>query len=172
MKTAKEVKEEIVSQYDENPKDWSVCAGRDVGGHYDLVVAHGSKAWILKEEQINPFKFVGFGVKTSRRNLEPLIKDAPNTFGIRSVSEKQMRELADALEKKESVKDILTKIMKSTPVKSNEIKGPMIVQGPVIHSFRPTNYISEGQRKLDYRLRTELENLLNRKYPQVLRPYI
>ena len=120
MRTAKDVKKEIVRQYDKNPKDWRLHVGRDVRGHYDLAVAHGSTAWIIKEEQINPFKFVGFGAKTSRQNLEPLIEDIPNIFGIRSVSEKRMSELADALERKESVKDILTKIMKSNPVKSHE----------------------------------------------------
>jgi hypothetical protein len=172
MRTAKDVKKEIVRQYDKNPKDWRLHVGRDVRGHYDLAVAHGSTAWIIKEEQINPFKFVGFGAKTSRQNLEPLIEDIPNIFGIRSVSEKRMSELANALERKESVKDILAKIMKSNPVKSHEIKGPMVFQGPISYSAKPIHSISEGQRRLDSKLRIELENLLNRKHPQVLRPYI
>jgi len=172
LKEAKDVKKEIVRQYDENPKDWCVHAGRDVRGYYDLVVAHGTTAWIIKEEQINPMKFVGFGAKTKRQNLEPLIEGIPNTFGIRSVSEKCMSELADALEGKKSVKDILTKIINSNPVKSHEVDGPLVFQGPISYSSKSIPSISEGQRRLDFKLRTELESLLNRKYPQVLRPYI
>ena len=172
MKAAKDVKKEIVRQYDENPKDWSVHFGRDMKGHYDLVVAHGSTAWIIKEEQINPFKFVGFGVKASRSELEPFIEGIPNTFGVRSPSEEQMRELAEALERRESVKDLLNKIIGSKPIRTHEINSPLVVQGPISYSAKPINAISGEQRRLDYKLRIELEKMLNRRYPQVLRPYI
>ncbi len=172
MKEARDVKKEIVKKYDANPRDWRMHVGRDIKGHYDLIVAHGSTAWIIKEEQINPFKFVGYGSKVNRQILEPFIENLPNNFGIRSTSNKQMRELADALERKQSIKDILTKIINSNPISSHEIKGPLIFQGPISYSPKPVTTISEKQKKLDYQLRKELENLLNKKYPQVTRPYI
>ena len=101
-----------------------------------------------------------------------MLKENPNSFGIRSVSEKQMDKLTHALKNKESVKDILSKIMSSTPIRPNEIQGPLVFQGPIMYSSKPMSSISEQQRKLDIKLRKELENLVNRRYSQVYNPYM
>jgi hypothetical protein len=172
MKSANDVKKEIVTRYDKDPKNWQMYVGRDRRGHYDLLVTHNSDAWVIKEEQINPSKFVGFGVKTRREKLDLMLKENPNSFGIRSVSGKQIDKLTHALKNKESVKDILSKIMSSTPIRPQEIQGPLVFQGPIMYSSKPMSSISEQQRKLDIKLRKELENLVNRRYSQVYNPYM
>jgi hypothetical protein len=172
MKSANDVKKEIVTRYDKDPKNWQMYVGRDRRGHYDLLVTHNSDAWVIKEEQINPSKFVGFGVKTRREKLDLMLKENPNSFGIRSVSGQQIDKLTHALKNKESVKDILSKIMSSTPIRPQEIQGPLVFQGPIMYSSKPMSSISEQQRKLDIKLRKELENLVNRRYSQVYNPYM
>lgn len=172
MEPAEDVKKEILKRYDSNPSGWRVLVGRDRRGHFDLVISHDSDMWLIKEEQINPFRSVGFGVRDKVVSFETIERISPYTFGLRPLSERQMVKVASALRSNESPSKLLARVLRTEPVASTEITSPGVLQGPVIHSARGIELISERQAELDRELRLELERLLTRKYPQTIAPYM
>ena len=172
MEPAEDIKKEILKRYDSNPSGWRVFVGRDRRGHFDLVISHDSDMWLIKEEQINPFRSVGFGVRDKVVGFETIERISPYTFGLRPLSERQMMKVALALRSNESPSKFLARVLRTEPVASTEITSPGVLQGPVIHSARGIELISERQAELDRELRLELERLLTRKYPQTITPYI
>jgi len=172
VEPAEDVKKEILKRYDSNPSGWRVFVGRDRRGHFDLIVSHDSDMWLIKEEQINPFLSVGFGVRDKVVKFEAIEKISPYTFGLRPLSERQMMKVALALRSNESPSKLLARALMADPVASTEIRSPGILQGPVIHSAKGIELISERQAELDRELRLELERLLMRKYPQTIATYV
>lgn len=172
MKPAEDIKKEVLKRYDSNPSGWRVLVGRDRRGYTDLVISHDSDIWLIKEELINPFHSVGFGVRDKIVSLEAFEKTAPYTFGLRPLSERQMRNVVLALRSGRSPSKLLAKILRTDPIASTEIASPGILQGPVIHSAKGIELISEKQAELDRQLRLELERLLMRKYPQTIATYV
>ncbi len=172
MEPAEDIKKEILKRYDSNPSGWRVFVGRDRRGHFDLVISHDSDMWLIKEEQINPFRSVGFGVRDKVVSFETIERISPYTFGLRPLSERQMMKVALALRSNESPSKFLARVLRTEPVASTEITSPGVLQGPVIHSARGIELISERQAELDRELRLELERLLTRKYPQTIAPYM
>jgi len=172
MEPAEDIKKEILKRYDSNPSGWRVFVGRDRRGHFDLVISHDSDMWLIKEEQINPFRSVGFGVRDKVVGFETIERISPYTFGLRPLSERQMMKVALALRSNESPSKFLARVLRTEPVASTEITSPGVLQGPVIHSARGIELISERQAELDRELRLELERLLTRKYPQTIAPYM
>jgi len=172
VETSDEVKKEILKRYDSNPAGWRLFVGRDGRGHYDLIVSHGSDIWLMKEEQINPFHSVGFGIRDKVANFETIERISPYTFGLRPLSEEQMMRVALALRSGESPSKLLARVLRTDPVASSEITSPGILQGPIIHSAKGIELISERQAEFDRMLRRELERLLMRKYPQTIATYV
>jgi len=171
LEPAEEIKKQILKRYDSSPSGWRVFVGRDKRGHYDLIVSQDSDVWFVKEEQINPFRSVGFGMRTKAANLETIEKLSPATFGLRPLAESQMTKVALALRSGGDL-GFLSEYLKTDPVASTEIASPGILQGPVIHSSGGIELISERQAELDRQLRQELERLLVRRYPQTIATYI
>jgi len=172
MEPAEDIKKEILKRYDSNPSGWRVLVGRDRRGYFDLIVSHDSDMWLIKEEQINPFHSVGFGIRDKAVSFETIERISPYTFGLRPLSERQMTKVALALRSGESPSRLLARVLRTDPVASTEITSPGILQGPVIHSARGIGLISERQAELDRELRRELERLLMRKYPQTIATYV
>ena len=63
LKSAKDTKKEIMLNYNRDPQDWHIMVGKDNYGHTDTLITHSNELWILKEEIINPYKSLGFGIK-------------------------------------------------------------------------------------------------------------
>ena len=171
VKSSERVRREIIKSYDNDPEDWRVLVGRDTGRHLSVLISHGEELWIVKEEQINPYKSVGYGAKTYQ-DAELLKNISPYTFGFRPLTRSQIEELTSALEKKKSINEILADLMARKPVSFKDVVSPMVLQGPVIHSPKPIDYISDKHRQLDLKLKLELERLLHRRYPQTVLPYL
>jgi len=169
---ADKIKRQVSEQYDADPTDWHVIVGKDRRGHQDLLIIHGSDLWFVKEEQINPFQSVGYGVRTRFGKDEIVRKMSPYTFGLRSLSHGQAVEVLKAMNGMQNMEKIVVEIMKMSPVSSGMITGPMVVQGPVVQSIKPVALISKKQEDLELKLRNELEKLLARKYPQTIVPYV
>lgn len=142
---------------------------RDLRGHYDLIFTKGSNIWFVKEEFVNPYKSVGLGAK--QRIGRKIDVENPFEFGLRPLSEEQMRALIDVLQRGSDLGKISKIIEDIEPISARKVDTPYALQGPVIRVDRHTGLISEKQRELDQRLRTELEKLLSKKYPHLLRSY-
>ena len=171
MEPAEEIKKQILKRYDSNPSGWRVLVGRDRRGYYDLIVSHGSDIWLMKEEQINPLHSVGFGLRDKVTSLDAIEKLSPVTFGLRPLSDTQMTRIADTLKSGRGLSKVLSQFLKAEPISSSEVTSPAILQGPVVHAPRGIGLISERQAELDRELRSELEKLLMRKYPQTIAMY-
>jgi hypothetical protein len=84
-----------------------------------------------------------------------------------------MKELAGSIDDRETVADIMSKLLRTKPVPTNEaMKSQVILQGPVMQSFGQLDLISESQKTLDRRLGYQLEKLIMIRYRQTVTPYI
>jgi hypothetical protein len=171
MMSAEEVRKEWVRRYNANPEGWRVLAGRDSRGYYDLVVLHGSELWLVKEYPLSPYDSVGFGVRERIDESEVLRRiRSTHPFGFRPLNYMQIEEMANAFRNEESVDRIVRGVMETKPVSLQNITSPVVMQGPIMHSSAPI--LSERQRELDQKLRSELESMLQRRHPHLLRQFI
>ena len=172
MMPVDKVKKDIMKRYDRNPSDWHVLVGRDHKGYFDVIVIHDADAWLIKEQPINPLQSVGFGVKDSLLDQKVARRITSHTYGLRPLSEHDVKKVAKAVETGHSLSQIINRVLSTDPVASNELQSPMALQGPIIHSPRSIEQISENQAELDRKLRIELERLLFRRYSQTIAPYL
>lgn len=169
MKSSYAAVEEILRRYERSPKGWRVMVSRDRAGHRDVIVTHGTHVWLIKEHEINPFKSVGFaaemkGVKEEDTSLPD--------FGLRPIPDDMLAEGLEAEGDPSSFLRILKEVLKQEPVSLSQAAGLPVLQGPVVYSPRPLDLISRRSRELDVKLRSELERMLMRKYPQTIVPYM
>jgi hypothetical protein len=166
------VKREVMRRYDESTEGWQVRIGKDRKGYLDLLISHGTELWQIKEFQVNPYKVVGYGASTLAS--QPLLPDtSPYQFGFRPLTESRMKELAGSMDDPRTVVDIMSELLRTKPVSTDEaLRSGAILQGPIMQSPRQVNLISESQTQLDRRLSHQLDRLVMRRYRQTLTPYI
>jgi hypothetical protein len=166
------VKREVMRRYDESPEGWQVRVGKDPKGYLDLLISHGSELWQIKEFQVNPYKVVGYGASTLAS--QPLLANtSPYEFGLRPLTESRMKELAGSMDDPRTVVDIMSELLRTKPVSTDEaMRSQAILQGPIMQSSRQVDLISESQTQLDRRLSDQLERLVMRRYRHTLTPYI
>ena len=169
--SAEKLKKEIAKSYDSNPLGWSVLVGRDDRNFSQILASNGSHVWVLKEEWINPYRSVGFGVKL-KGGAESFGSTIPQEFGLRPFAPRQIEKLAGLMSREEDPRDLLLQVMRSKPVASCDIRSPLVLQGPVMASPNPLSLLSAKHQELDRHPSEELERLLLRKYPQTVIPYL
>jgi hypothetical protein len=172
MIPADQIKKNIWKKYDKDPGDWHVLVGKDRKNYYDLIVIHGSDAWLIKEQPINPLQSIGFGVRDNLLNSDITERMASHAFGLRPLSEQDATKVAGALGTGRSLSRIINKILNTKPVSSSELESPMALQGPVLHRPESITEISENQAELDKKLQVELEKHLYRRYAHTIAPYL
>jgi hypothetical protein len=73
----------------------------------------------------------------------------------------------------EAVADIMSKLLRTKPVATDEaMRSQAILQGPIMQSSVRMDLISEGQKELDRRLSSKLQALIARKYRLTITPYV
>ncbi len=164
------IRAKILKKYDSNPKDWKVLFGKDRFGYYNMAVLHDSELWLMKEERINPFKFAGFGAKLDL-DTDFFKRISPYTFGLRPISEKQIKELIHTPPTNENIRKVFSNILKTKPIPSTKVDSPVVLQGPIVSSDDSMRLISDKHKELDTRLRNALRKMLYKKYPQTMNPY-
>jgi hypothetical protein len=162
---------EIIDLYNKDPRKWHILSGRDDFGYHDIVVMHGTDVWIVKEQFINPYKSVGFSVKTLNK-VNPIEKIETAQCGVRPVSQRQIEQIIETIQAGKNAHELLSEIMSQKPISLREVRSAAVVQGPVLHVNRPTHFLSPKQHDLELKLRTELEKLLMRKHSQTMIPYM
>jgi hypothetical protein len=172
MIPADELKRDILRRYNRDPHEWHVFVGNDQKGYYDVVVVHGSDAWLIKEQPINPLQSIGFGVRDNILDQDVVKRLTEHTFGLRPLSEPDVARVAQALKRGRSLSRIINRVLRTEPVAFKELESPMALQGPIIRSPALIDTISENQTELNRKLRIELEKQLYRRYPQSIAPYL
>jgi hypothetical protein len=172
MQDSTKIRREIARLYDLNPEGWRVLVGRDKTGFYDALISHGTKAWQLKEYQVNPYKFVGLGSRLPNTSPDPLIA-REHPFGLRAIGLDQMKEIASVIDDPSSMSELAAKLLSRRPVSASEaVESPAVLQGPILQSPRPLDALSSAHTRLDERLRKELQNIIRRDFRHTLTPYI
>ncbi|WP_309491835.1 hypothetical protein [Candidatus Hecatella orcuttiae] len=167
------VKRTIARIYEEDPKGWHMLVGRDVKGYHDILVIHNSEFWHIKEQSLNPYETVGFGVHgiLEDRKLPPGLS-AEFPYGFRPLTRHQTAQLAEVFRTGDNLQKVVQSLFATQPTSLRQLNSPIVMQGPILHAEKPLGILSEGHRKLDSELRRQLERLLYEKYPHTITQYI
>ncbi len=165
------LRHEIMRMYDKDPQGWNVSLGRDRSGFFDILIGHGTKAWQLKEYQVNPYKFVGLGTRIPK--ISPQQSPMEHPFGLRPISPIDIKELTNLIEDPKGMNEFALKLLNQKPVSTDEaLESPAILHGPVMQSSRPLDTLSSAHTRLDEKLRKELQRIVNRDFRHTITPYI
>ncbi|MEM2933586.1 MAG: hypothetical protein QXL78_01525 [Methanocellales archaeon] len=164
VKSYEEIMQEIMQEYDSDPRHWSVSIGRSRDErYYDILIARGNELWQIKVDTLFKPSPIGIGAKIEIGQKKIETSSLPS-YGFRSIP-REFKELASS----EDLASIIEKILKSEPVPTSKIGKYGFVQGPVaikgsLLSPQPLSYISEQQKTLDRKLAQELSSLLFKRY--------
>lgn len=146
--------------------------GKDKAGFYDVLISHGTKAWQIKEYQVNPYKFVGLGSKLPGSTPGPLVS-SEHPFGFRPIDIEQIQELANLMDEPKAMSELASKLLANKPVSSTEaVESPAVLHGPIMQLNKPIEALSNAQTTLDEKLRRELQRIVHRDFRHTVTPYI
>lgn len=172
MRDSTKTRHEIARMYDRDPQGWGVLVGRDNSGFYDVLISHKTEAWQIKEYQVNPYKFVGLGSKLSAGGIESLGAGA-HPFGFRPIGSAEMKELASVIDDPRAMNELASKLLAQRPISSGEaFESPGILQGPILQSSKPIEALSTAQKRLDEKLRKQLQRIVHQEFRHTVTPYI
>jgi len=169
IRSSDHAKKEIIDRYNKDPRNWQIYASKDRYTHNDLTIIHPSGIWLIKEHEINPFKTVGFSVKTKYIDIKS--KHPSIDFGLRPIKKEMMEDILSVPYDNERLKNTIANILKTKPVSFHKIQKAPILQGPVYYT-QTTNLLSQKHAELKRQLHDELEKLLLKNYPQTIIPYL
>jgi hypothetical protein len=172
LRDSTKIRREIARFYDRDPQGWNVLVGKDRAGFFDVLISHRRDSWQLKEYQVNPYKFVGLGSRISDLPSSPPSPDSYQ-FGFRPIGLDSIKELSTLMDDPKALNELATKLLNEKPVTSKEAwESPAVLQGPVLHSNRPIDTLSNAQMRLDEKLRKELHRIVNREFRSTVTPYM
>ncbi|MEE8168409.1 MAG: hypothetical protein V3T58_06010 [Candidatus Hydrothermarchaeales archaeon] len=153
IKTIETLLREVQTRYDKDPKGWNFVVGPGEK-YFDIMISKGAKVWQLKLDTLYKPNPVGFGSLIDKREVPALDISGPS-FGYRPLSDEQIEALlTQSLD--------LEEIIEIEPMSLNKIKSPIVAQGPILHTSKPMNYVSEKQKALDLKLRRKIDDLLEK----------
>lgn len=154
---------EIWKKYNEDSMGWHVLVGRSSKGYYDVFITNPKELWQIKLETIYRPNPIGLGARIGKtRESAKMLRGIPN-YGLRPLSKKAMAMMMSVVKRGVPPMRVLREVMSIDPKPHGEITTPWVLQGPVMHSAKPLELISDRQRKLDAKMNMELESLLRKK---------
>ena len=147
-------RKEIMERYNKNPKGWYVFNGRDSKGFTNTIVIRGREIWIMKDEMINPYKFLDL-----------------HSFGYRPLTDDFAKNIMRSQGDKRRIDSTLNQALQSDPLSLDKLKDNIVLQGPIIRSPKTSDLLSKSQQSLDNTLTQQLDNLISRKYPHLQTTY-
>ncbi len=165
IKSAEEIKKDLMRTYDKSPEGWKVSMGRDSENYLNSLFLQENKFWLIKEFPLNPYKSIGIGTRGRIGNREIKNVKAPIDFGLRPLLPEQTKALL------EGNSAIIEEILETPPLPSEKcLAFPLVMEGP-ISLFQRKSFISKAQRELDRKLRKNLRDRISREYPCMARSY-
>ncbi|MFQ6084957.1 MAG: hypothetical protein ACE5OY_01635 [Candidatus Bathyarchaeia archaeon] len=129
---------ELKRRYDRKPKGWRFLTGISEG-RYDMFISHDGRLWQIKTEPLSPYHHIGFGGIIARDIDEEIVRKmrsgTPAFFEMISPQSKDKAIIVRGIERYSS---------KSV----GDLK----------------SLLSPQQRKLDIRLRKQLDEIVQKKY--------
>lgn len=170
IKSAEKVRKELKDSYENEPEDWYVFVGRDSESFSNSIFLHNEDLWIIKEFPVNPFKFIGIGIKKELERNEFINKKNKKnlfSFGFRPLNSEELEKILNRTYE-------IRKILEKPPLSLKECSSfsdVLIMEGPILAYDKPI-FTSKAQEELDVKLRRSLRKLIYRKYPDVMKSYV
>lgn len=162
IKPIREITEEIIGKYNNNPNNWYILKGKS--DFPEILVCHEGVMWLLKRDTLFSPNYVGVGARmdVEKEIIEKEIK-REISFGLRPVSEESIKDLIFS----NKPKRIVSEMINNYPMSYKEAgctKGPFI-EGPVgqlgmYPDLKPVPVISSEQIVLDRKLSDILNKLV------------
>jgi hypothetical protein len=153
----------IMNQYNKQPVGWTVLT--DPKGN--MLVLGPSKGYMLKILPLNPQEYTGVGtVIEDTEELRGVTELGPS-YGFRPFSKKEAEELIRSLSQGDKQNRLISQLLRKKPVPTWELekkKPSTVVSGPII-GHPNLSAISRSQKELELKLRSEVEKLFRKKYP-------
>jgi hypothetical protein len=153
----------IINGYNKDTEGWSVLV--DLRGN--VLILGPNASYRLKLIPLNPLEYTGVGVQIEDvAELRRTLQGFP-TYGLRSVSKTDIKQLFDAISQFETVPETIIKtLLNAKPVPTwrlNMFKQGAVLNGPV--AFSPNlNTIVKGQKELERKLEIEAYKLFKRSH--------
>jgi hypothetical protein len=155
--------QKIIKRYNKQPVGWNIL--RDFKGN--ILIIGPKKGYMLKLVTINPQEYTGVGMQIkNQRHLQKLVKGAP-LYGYRPLPNTKAKQLINSFSNTKKQYNIISELLEKNPISTLEIeqkKPSLILNGPIL-SHPDLSTISKSQRKLDLKLKIEVQKLFKKKYP-------
>lgn len=161
IKPLEKIGKEVIDRYNKHPSGWRFLHD----AHHNILALGPKRGYRLKILPVTPRESTGVG---TRVNLEPdtrkqLRKLPP--WGLRPISEEEVRKLLLASMKNEQVpRKTSKKLMERDPVAFKESDEHNLLGPATAH--QNLNSIIKGQEKLERKLKQETYDLFKQQYPQ------
>jgi hypothetical protein len=151
-------------KYNREPKGWRIFSGLSEKGHPELRIVGKKETFLIKRESLYSGK-LGIGGRISESIDEVRNKEQ---FGFREIPDRTIETLLSVTKDEVDTKKVNTifgNILAQQPALSLEkIRSPIALQGPIVHSPRPLDLLSNEQMRLDGKIELELERWKRRIY--------
>jgi len=158
----------LLERYAKNPRNWSFTVSPSPkDGFFDAIVANKDEVWQLKLDSI--FKPSPF-MLGARVDVDPSRVSSPNTipYGYRKLEPQILLEVFKSLaEGQKSSPDDLSPKLDSILGSIDTVvptRGGSYAEGPFIMTNKETAIVSDGQKKLDDKLNSEMRKLLRGRF--------
>lgn len=162
-RSLEEIMIETQRTYDEDPRGWGISLGMGKDGYGNIFISGPKGLWQIKVDSIYKPKPIGVGARVGAVDeFKKLISTKIPSYGFRPINEDQMSRLREGMSRHRPLDEIVGEILSAKPSPLGKLRGPGIVQGPIIHSnFH--GYMSSKQKELDSKLKRNLDKLLFRE---------
>ena len=153
----------IMNQYNKQPAGWTVLT--DPKGN--VLVLGPSKGYMLKTLHLNPQEYTGVRTEIEDAgDLRRIVELGPS-YGFRPLSERQSEELVRSFSQRDKQNRLNSQLLRKKPVPTWELekkKPSTVISGPII-AHPNLSAISKSQRELELKLKSEVDKLFRKKYP-------
>jgi len=160
-----EIWKQFLRRYNQNPLGWRMYAGVSNAGYSELLINHPKHSWLIKRDSLySGMPGIGGIIEDS---VKPELR--VEQTGIRPIPKHAIKKVVAMVEGGIDIMEatkIIDSILAQEPTNFDELKRirpPGVMQGPIVHFYRPIQSIVGGQLELDAKLEAELERLKERR---------
>lgn len=163
MKNAKEISQQFLKDYEQNPLGWSywITQGKEF---YNIYIIRENTGYFMKIDSIYTQNPLGVGTKLE---VEEEIEGKLPGFGFREFNQKELKAFMENISDKQQAQELIQRKMKQKPRDLESIgekQPPLVMLGP-IHNKQPFSEISSKHQKIDKKLTRELRKKFQRNNP-------
>ena len=161
MKTFEEIMADIRKLYNKEPKGWQISVNRDKFNHGNILITNPSSLWQVKLDSLFRPNPLSVGGKLEDIDISEKVGKNLPSFGYRPLGNNQLAKMQENLMSNKSIDSLILDILQKDPVPIDNTKNQGFIEGPI--NLAPPGYISNKQKKLDLKLKKDLNKLKYRR---------